>query len=377
MRAAFRVGSLYECRVIRPERMVRHFPPPDFRTNWAVNDLAGGVPDRVGRWQPATADQKNARLVYTEPFGRTYHGNPDQIAGFIMTTQIAQKTSRRVFSLHGIRTRGVWQKDVTPILANAGFIPEPFDFGYFRAVQLIWPPSRRKKVENFLSDYIRECNRLDGGTPSLLAHSYGTYISAQAMLKYPEIKFDRMVLCGAILRREFPWDRLANNGQVNDVLNQYGGQDFWAWVVAWVVSDAGQSGRYGFFPATCLTQQWYPSFRHGDYFYDLNYEQNWLPFLKGENVGKSPIEEATTPNWRFRSVIVAILLTLAGLAYYFGGRPLTPSQRSDFSQELVLARWLRQSGRPEQALEEYRKAQAIDNTREIREAIKEMETHKQ
>src|SRR3954447_12295563 len=94
---------------------------------------------------------------------------------FVMSTGTARVTSQPVFSLHGIRTRGVWQKEVTPILATAGFIPQPFDFGYFLALQLLWPPSRRKKVESFLSDYMRERNRLVGGIPSLLAHSYGTY----------------------------------------------------------------------------------------------------------------------------------------------------------------------------------------------------------
>jgi pimeloyl-ACP methyl ester carboxylesterase len=92
---------------------------------------------------------------------------------------------------------------------------------------------QEEKVEHFLKDYIRECQRLDFGIPSILAHSYGTYIAAHAMLKYPQIKFDRMILCGAILRPEFPWDKVAANGQVRAVLNQYGGQDFWAWAVAW------------------------------------------------------------------------------------------------------------------------------------------------
>jgi len=160
--------------------------------------------------------------------------------------------------------------------------------------------------------------RVGAGTASIVAHSYGTYIAGEAMLKYPEIKFDRMILCGAILRSDFPWDDVAKKEQVNAVLNQHGGQDFWAWVVAWVVSDAGQSGRYGFTSrASCLTQQRYPRFRHSDYFYDLNYTQNWLPFLEGEGIAPTSIEEGKQVNWRFRSTLIVLLVLAAALVFYF------------------------------------------------------------
>jgi hypothetical protein len=214
----------------------------------------------------------------------------------------------------------VWQKEMTPLLAKASFIPDPCDFGYFRALQLLWPHSRRKKVESFVKDYTEECNRLGAGTPSIIAHSYGTYIAGEAMLKYPEIKFDRMILCGAILPTDFPWDELAKNGQVNAVLNQYGGQDFWAWIVAWVVDDAGQSGRYGFkSQAACLTQLAHPEFRHSDYFYDLNCEQNWVPFLNGEKPHASPaIEPPGRVNWRFMTSLIVVFALVVALGFYLG-----------------------------------------------------------
>ena len=66
------------------------------------------------------------------------------------------------------------------------------------------------------------------------------------------------------------------------MLNQYGSRDFWAAVVDWGVPDVRRSGRRGFESAGAyITQQRHPKFGHGDYFYDLNYEGNWLPFLQG------------------------------------------------------------------------------------------------
>lgn len=42
---------------------------------------------------------------------------------------------RCVISLHGIRTRGVWQKDLAPVLARHGLIPYALDYGSFSIVK--------------------------------------------------------------------------------------------------------------------------------------------------------------------------------------------------------------------------------------------------
>jgi hypothetical protein len=186
-----------------------------------------------------------------------------------------------VFSVHGIKTRGKWQKDVTPLLNQAGFTVVPLDYGYFLALQLLIPSAREKKVDWFREEYIRQCNRLQCSRPSIAAHSLGSYLVAQALEKYPEIKIDRAIFCGAIIRRDFPWKDIAKRGQINGVLNQFGGNDIWARLVAWVVRDAGQSGLRGFSnPTWPVCQQWNPKFRHSDYFYDLNFKDNWIPFLQ-------------------------------------------------------------------------------------------------
>lgn len=297
------------------------------------------VPLRLDNSQRPT---KLAAYLTYDLYSDRAQGTPSEVntAGYDRfkeaISKLAPKTSRLVFSLHGIKTRGTWQKEITPLLAQAGFIPDPGDYGNVWALQLLWPRSRRKKVEQFKTHYIRECTRLNSERPSMVAHSYGTYIAGHAMWKYSEIKFDRIILCGAILRREFPWDALAKNGQLNAVLNQYGGQDFWARIVAWVVSDAGQSGRSGFSAeAACLTQQNYPRFRHSDYFYDLNYKGNWLPFLRGEAVASPPINDRIGPNWRFRAALILLLLVAALGFYFLRGCALFHSSASPLEWHIV------------------------------------------
>ena len=112
--------------------------------------------------------------------------------------------------------------------------------------------------------------------------------------------------------RGYPWDDIAARGQVRAVLNQYGGNDIWARVVEWGVPDAGQSGLHGFDkPAKCLVQQKHEKFAHSDYFYDLNYRENWIPFLQGKAVVAGDREVAEGWNWRFAVVRAVLFLVLA------------------------------------------------------------------
>ena len=55
-----------------------------------------------------------------------------------------------VFSLHGIRTRGAWQKSLATSLSEAGFTPVLLDFGFFRTISLVLPWRREKKLNGSL-----------------------------------------------------------------------------------------------------------------------------------------------------------------------------------------------------------------------------------
>jgi hypothetical protein len=203
-------------------------------------------------------------------------------------------------------------------LGTHGLIPVPLDFGSFGARQLIWKPARKKKLQWLLDEYTKECDRLRCQSPSIVAHSFGCYLVAGLMRKYSQVRFDRIIFCGSIVHPDYPWATLAARGQVKSVLNQYGGEDFWAWVVQWGVEDAGPSGYAGFGkPPAMLHQQNHPEFAHSDYFFDLNYNQSWIPFLLGKPVPSvtAPAGGWETPvNWRFRVVLaIALLLCLAAL----------------------------------------------------------------
>ncbi len=227
-----------------------------------------------------------------------------------------QATSRPlVISVHGIRTRGRWQKDITLPLSEAGFDHKPVDYGYFGLLQFLLPFARRSRVDAFRDEYQRLGSRTASGTPSLIAHSLGTYIVTRAMTKY-DLKFDRMILCGAIVPENYDWDAVVRRGSVSRVLNDCGQQDIWAQLARRAVSDAGQSGLTGFERTAGgkVVNRNHAEFGHSDYFYERNYLDAWIPFLKGEDLAE-PIRLQPTRTNRRVALTVALLLAAAALFY--------------------------------------------------------------
>jgi pimeloyl-ACP methyl ester carboxylesterase len=217
-----------------------------------------------------------------------------------------------VVSLHGIRTRGKWQKDLAAHLARAGFVPESLDYGFFRALELLVPALREKQVDWFRDEYTRIV-RGQTKPPSVVAHSFGTYIVANALVKYREIRVNRLVLCGSIVSESYPWSQVA--AQVTHVLNDYGHRDIWAKAVGWAVRDAGASGAVGFTDVGrgLVEQQCRRRFRHSDYFFELHYQNCWIPFLKGTWTPDGPEPADRGHNWRF-----AVTLWVVGVAATIG-----------------------------------------------------------
>lgn len=222
---------------------------------------------------------------------------------------------RVVLTLHGIRTRGKWQKDLGDQLSAAGFITETLDYGHFSVIGLVLPWSRRRKVEWLRKQYERIRAR-HKATPSVVAHSLGTYLLAQAMEKWPDdIVFDQIVLCGAIVRTDFPWSKAHDSGHFRRCLNDYGRADIWCSIAQWFIRDAGPSGRQGFHDsAGGALLQHERNFRHSDYFYDLNYQHRWIPFLHGDQLHPPKLlPSPTSTNWRYAAV-----LTIATILLGFG-----------------------------------------------------------
>ena len=206
----------------------------------------------------------------------------------------------------------------------------------------------------------------------------------EALRIYPEIAFDQIILCGSIVRRDYPWSDMVAQGRVRRVLNDFGHQDFWAKVVAWTVEDAGQSGAKGFLDDAngSVVQRAHPEWRHSDYFYVANYKSNWVPFLRGELPTPLVISARRGVNWRFRVFRAALILFLLAMVITVtlrmwprspGAHSLTEEEKKIVEYHLGTATWLRENSRPRQALEHMHEAFRINKDPTLQGEIKELQ----
>jgi pimeloyl-ACP methyl ester carboxylesterase len=197
-----------------------------------------------------------------------------------------------VLTVHGIRTHAHWQKQLSELLAQHNFQPHAIDFGYFPLVKFLFTGLRRAKVEWFCDEYTHACEQYKSyldkegwkAYPSIVAHSFGTYLVAEAMLKYPHIKFNKVILAASILPTDFPWEDILLRGQFEALRHEYGGKDTWTSATRFLAHDVGTGGAtgYGGTQGHRFLEIRRNLFKHSDFFHDGYMEAEWIPFLKDE-----------------------------------------------------------------------------------------------
>ena len=240
----------------------------------------------------------------------------------------ASSPTRVICPLHGIRTLAVWQKGLSDLAASHGWVCrlDRWSYGRFSLLAFFTPWSREAKLGWLRRQYDAETHdrRLlieKGQAPSVVAHSFGTYILGYTLLRFDFIRFNKVILCGSILPRDFPWDQLIARGQVQAVRNEFGVRDPWVKWVRWFVRGTGPSGAVGF---TCqhprLEQEEF-DFDHGDYFGLDHMEDRWVPFLdrplpeipRAEAGPRIPRPKTALP-WGLYAVMLALALLAGAVA---------------------------------------------------------------
>lgn len=194
-----------------------------------------------------------------------------------------------VMAVHGIRTHAKWQKTFAEVLSARSIPCQLYDFGYYNIFRLLTSSSNERMVDLFYEWYgtiVNDKNlnidlQKHKSRPSVVAHSFGSFIVGHALLKYEDMVFDKVILCGAILPEDFDWSAVMSRDQVNMVMNEFGLKDVWAERVGRFVSKAGGSGYRGFaYMSASMDQRRSELFRHSDYFKRQHIETFWLPFLQ-------------------------------------------------------------------------------------------------
>jgi len=190
-----------------------------------------------------------------------------------------------VMSVHGMQTYAQWQKVLPGVIGTKAAV-EAFDFGRYGLPRFIIPSCNKKKIDEFYQWYYNilkhhpqvDLERYDK-RPSLVAHSFGTWIVAYAMLKYPDIKLDKLVLIGCILPPDFDWPTLFARDQIGSVRNELGLRDPWPGLAGKIVARAGTAGSKGFDWFGTGVENIAYDFHHSDFPVRAHMENCWSPFL--------------------------------------------------------------------------------------------------
>lgn len=190
-----------------------------------------------------------------------------------------------LISLHGIRTRGVWQRNLCPLVSEKGWKYYPLDYGHFQALQLLQPWCHKAKVNWFRDEINRITSENPSATPSIIVHSFGSLILAEALKKFTDLKFDKIILTGSIMPRDMSWSNLVSEKQVGSILNITSKKDFWAKVARYCVWGASDTGVRGFEDEKTkhFSEVSYENFGHSDsHSYEI-FSAQVVPFLEKQS----------------------------------------------------------------------------------------------
>lgn len=198
-----------------------------------------------------------------------------------------------LIALHGIRTEGQWQQELQWLVDREFRHTIPFrNWKYGRILySAMLPPLQRGIVTRFVED-VRKSERqlvnvLSPGpapAPDVVAHSFGTWVVANALTANPGLRLGHVVLVGSIIPRDWDWQRVFNRSQVSGVLNYCGDRDLPVLLAKRFIPKAGASGRKGFTRRhPRLLNVLYPGGTHSSAFADpqllMAFEDVWKPFF--------------------------------------------------------------------------------------------------
>jgi hypothetical protein len=233
-----------------------------------------------------------------------------------------------VLLVHGINTRALWMGEIKPALERAGFYVAPTSYGKFGLPRFLapFPWLRSLAIARVVTD-IRTARRsyriAYGADPkymSVISHSFGTYVVSKIIAECPEFQWERIVLCGSVVRDDFRFDQVLERFRP-PLLNEVGTRDYWpalAESAGWGYGSVGSTG----FNRPPVETRWHTGFRHSDFLTERFCNEFWVPFLRGGKI--RPADKPTelplfirAIAWLpLRYVILAMLATFVAYPTY-------------------------------------------------------------
>lgn len=230
-----------------------------------------------------------------------------------------------VFLIHGIRDRAQWQTRVQRILQEIpGVKVIPIKFGFLDGIRFWFPFWTRKWSIEFTRQQIQiGKNRNPAKHYSVIAHSFGTYAITKILTDTKDLVLNRLVLCGCVVRQDFPWDNLASR-ITGQIVNDYGTRDIWPVMAKTLSWGYGETGRHGFGRADVFDRG--HDFKHSDFFQESFIREYWRSWFATGTIKPSNWEEQAPPSpWLLdvysilpvKTFLLLLFLTISFASYWF------------------------------------------------------------
>lgn len=244
--------------------------------------------------------------------------------------------------IHGIRDFALWQVSIGETLKKAGFVVEHANYGRFNLIEFLTPiPYFRKKAIERVEHQLRIVrDKHKDADISLIAHSFGTYVAAHILSKAFDWRFHRIILCGSVLWRHYPFEH--TKGRFTDpILNDVGSRDIWPAFAESITFGYGSIGTYGFL-GPYVYDRWHNGAYHGYFLTSEFCETFWVPFLRdGTEAPAASVPEE--PRWWLKLISIfkiryVLIVFVAALIAWRAGDfvPPLPVTIPDPSQAEVL-----------------------------------------
>jgi pimeloyl-ACP methyl ester carboxylesterase len=159
-----------------------------------------------------------------------------------------------VMVLHGIRAGNEsWVEQIRTLVgrraANALAIGPTYQ--YFSLLDFAIPWIRSNKLRFFHDQYSELLARHPLARFCFIGHSNGTYLLGHSLRRIPGMAFDRVVLLGSVLPREYDWKSRFDLSQVREVVNHRASRDVPVSIACNLLrslgmKDVGTAGVFGF-----------------------------------------------------------------------------------------------------------------------------------
>lgn len=215
-----------------------------------------------------------------------------------------------VFLLHGIRTQAEWAQRVASIIeADNNMVARPIRYGFFDAIRFLLPVQKlRDKPIERITRLLRDELSRNPHAISVIAHSYGSYILSKIIEREPDLRFNRIILCGSIVREDFEWQNYGHRFGSQDadwqLVCDCGMRDVWPVLAQTITWGYGSSGRFGF--GHPRVKDRFFNLGHSGFFTSDFMRTYWIPYLSSGKINAGEIERATTPWWL--SIVTVIKL---------------------------------------------------------------------